>query len=204
MGSVIGKGGVKIKEIQEASGARLQASDQMLPASTERILSVSGVADAIHIAVYYIGTVLLEHPTLSSAHQQYRPMQPGFYPPPSPTSVADYSRLPAGGGGSGGAAPAGPAAVAAMRAAAAAAPPTVPTVMPGVTQTQQVFIPNDLVGAIIGKGGAKINEIRSHSQCQIKISDPVDASASGGHQERVRFSFRVAYTSADGLHDCSW
>ena len=35
MGSVIGKGGSKIKEIQEASGARLQASEAMLPGSTE-------------------------------------------------------------------------------------------------------------------------------------------------------------------------
>jgi heterogeneous nuclear rnp K-like protein 2 len=80
----IGKGGSKIKEIQEASGARLNASEQMLPGSTEvsrlklstlavqhteprnqylsqRILSVSGVADAVHIAVYYIGTILLEY-----------------------------------------------------------------------------------------------------------------------------------------------
>jgi heterogeneous nuclear rnp K-like protein 2 len=35
MGSVIGKGGSKIKEIQEASGAKLNASEGMLPGSTE-------------------------------------------------------------------------------------------------------------------------------------------------------------------------
>lgn len=35
MGSVIGKAGSKIKEIQEASGARLQASSEMLRGSTE-------------------------------------------------------------------------------------------------------------------------------------------------------------------------
>jgi heterogeneous nuclear rnp K-like protein len=35
MGSVIGKQGSKIKEIQEASGARLNASEGMLPGSTE-------------------------------------------------------------------------------------------------------------------------------------------------------------------------
>jgi poly(rC)-binding protein 2/3/4 len=39
MGSVIGKGGSKIKEIQEASGARLNASEGMLPGSTEVRLS---------------------------------------------------------------------------------------------------------------------------------------------------------------------
>lgn len=40
MGSVIGKGGTKIKEIQEASGARLNASETMLPGSTEVRLPV--------------------------------------------------------------------------------------------------------------------------------------------------------------------
>jgi heterogeneous nuclear rnp K-like protein len=40
MGSVIGKAGAKIKEIQEASGARLNASEGMLPGSTEVRLSV--------------------------------------------------------------------------------------------------------------------------------------------------------------------
>lgn len=35
MGSIIGKQGAKIKEIQDASGARLNASEGMLPGSTE-------------------------------------------------------------------------------------------------------------------------------------------------------------------------
>ena len=41
MGSVIGKGGSKIKEIQDASGARLNASEGMLPGSTEVCSSAS-------------------------------------------------------------------------------------------------------------------------------------------------------------------
>lgn len=39
-------------------------------------------------------------------------------------------------------------------------------------QTQQIYIPNDLVGCIIGKGGSKINEIRHMSASQIKIMEP--------------------------------
>ena len=39
MGSIIGKQGSKIKEIQDASGARLNASEGMLPGSTEACLS---------------------------------------------------------------------------------------------------------------------------------------------------------------------
>lgn len=43
---------------------------------------------------------------------------------------------------------------------------------PAQLQTQQIFIPNDLVGCIIGKGGSKINEIRHMSASQIKIMEP--------------------------------
>lgn len=58
MGFIIGRSGARIKEIQEASGAKLSTSDYLLPNSTERLLSIDGVADAIHIAVYHIGTIL--------------------------------------------------------------------------------------------------------------------------------------------------
>lgn len=155
MGSVIGKAGAKIKEIQEASGARLQASEAMLPGSTERVLSVSGVADAIHIAVYYIGTVLLEHPT-NTANTSYRPGAPEFGSRPP----ADRSGPPRSGGGMG------------------------PAVGPGA-QSQAIFIPNELVGSIIGKGGAKINEVRQVSACQIKINEPGEPAPGGGPNERV-------------------
>jgi hypothetical protein len=39
-----------------------------------------------------------------------------------------------------------------------------------------LVIPNDMVGAIIGKGGAKINEIRQLSGSVIKINEPTDNS----------------------------
>lgn len=42
MGSVIGKQGSKIKEIQDASGARLNASEGMLPGSTEVRRPIAG------------------------------------------------------------------------------------------------------------------------------------------------------------------
>lgn len=60
IGAIIGKGGARIREIQEASGARLNASDACLPLSSERSLVVLGVADAIHIATYYVGSTLFE------------------------------------------------------------------------------------------------------------------------------------------------
>ncbi|KAK4688122.1 heterogeneous nuclear rnp K-like protein, partial [Tremellales sp. Uapishka_1] len=168
MGSVIGKGGSKIKEIQEASGARLNASEAMLPGSTEvrfwlttlpladllfqRVLSVSGVADAVHIAVYYIGTILLEYQERNPGTGTGSYRQQGA--PSSRSGGSSYSS--AGGAGAG----------APMSAA------------PGM-QTQQIFIPNALVGSIIGKAGSKINEIRSQSQCQIRVTEPGTAATPG-------------------------
>ncbi|KAK9433626.1 hypothetical protein V1505DRAFT_361657 [Lipomyces doorenjongii] len=48
--------------------------------------------------------------------------------------------------------------------------------LPGQPMTQQIYIPNDMVGAIIGKGGMKINEIRQLSGSNIKINEPQDNS----------------------------
>lgn len=55
-------------------------------------------------------------------------------------------------------------------------------------QTQQIYIPNGLVGCIIGKGGSKINEIRHMSASQIKIMEPgaaADGAPGGTEGERL-------------------
>lgn len=61
IGFIIGKLGLKFREIEENSAAKLKAAETPLPYSTDRVLSVMGVGDAIHIAVYYISQVILEH-----------------------------------------------------------------------------------------------------------------------------------------------
>jgi len=198
MGSVIGKGGAKIKEIQEASGAKLQASEAMLTGSTERILSVSGVADAVHIAVYYIGTILQEGQDRQTNNIPYRPAA-SAYPPAGgsyPPAASRYTAPGAGssyypGGGPGGPPQASYGNYGSMPAQGMGAsapgymPPAVPAAGP-VQQTQQIYIPNDLVGNIIGKGGQKINEIRQLSACNIKIMDEADSQGPGARPgERV-------------------
>ncbi|XP_053246343.1 serine/Arginine-related protein 53 isoform X1 [Podarcis raffonei] len=44
------------------------------------------------------------------------------------------------------------------------------------TISHELTIPNDLIGCIIGRQGAKINEIRQMSGAQIKIANPVEGS----------------------------
>jgi heterogeneous nuclear rnp K-like protein 2 len=59
MGSIIGKSGATIKQIQDASGARMVASKEMLPQSTERVVEIQGNVEAIKQAVHQIGECLL-------------------------------------------------------------------------------------------------------------------------------------------------
>ncbi|TGO27867.1 hypothetical protein BPAE_0035g00100 [Botrytis paeoniae] len=235
IGSIIGKGGVRIKEIQEASGARLNASDSYLPLSTERSLVVLGVADAVHIATYYVGSTLFEQLTerfggpAASAYASRSGGPAGVVP--GGMQVVPYVPQPAGGnyghpdnhrrsdrgshhtpgnsyaqpygqgqaphqqpaaaahygghaspavGGYGGVGPQQPQqaghAVPQPHGATGPQGQPMPGAIPGQPLTQQIFIPNDMVGAIIGKGGAKINEIRQLSGSVIKINEPQDNS----------------------------
>lgn len=171
MGSVIGRQGSKIKEIQEASGARLNAGEAMLPGSTERVLSITGVADAVHIAMYYVGSILIEHQDRNVNNLAYRPTSPSHSLNVTPTfpstSFGSPSITSSPGMGS-------PFAY----GTDSPVPGTVP-LAPGY-QTQQIFIPNDLVGCIIGKGGQNINEIRQLSASHIKIMERTAGMAAGG------------------------
>jgi heterogeneous nuclear rnp K-like protein 2 len=235
IGSIIGKQGVRIREIQEASGARLNASESCLPLSTERSLVVLGVADAVHIATYYVGSTLVEQltdrfggpaasnyaarhggpqgavpggmqvvpyvpqhtggqvgqPDSNRRHNGPPPRGPPVpygapamhgqppYPPQAAAPVhygggAGSPRAPYAGAGPHQAQPYGHTAP--QPGASHAGPPQQPVqgMVPGQPITQQIFIPNDMVGAIIGKGGAKINEIRQLSGSVIKINEPQD------------------------------
>ncbi|KAI9344536.1 hypothetical protein DFJ73DRAFT_626806 [Zopfochytrium polystomum] len=153
MGSVIGRHGIKIKEIQELSGSRITASEELLPNSTERVVTVTGVIDAIHIASYHLGLVLLDHPERTTGLLYYKPI-------PEPSSS---SRPPSS---------------AASSVHSSAAESTHTTTLPpssasagDASKPKHVFIPNALVGAVIGKGGSRISEIRQASGCYIKIGE---------------------------------
>ncbi|XP_073722065.1 poly(rC)-binding protein 4-like [Misgurnus anguillicaudatus] len=45
------------------------------------------------------------------------------------------------------------------------------------TASQELLIPNDLIGSIIGRQGTKINEIRQVSGAQIKIGSQLDSTS---------------------------
>ncbi|XP_078727291.1 poly(rC)-binding protein 3-like [Lampetra fluviatilis] len=74
-GSLIGKGGSKIKEIRESTGAQVQVAGDMLPNSTERAVTVSGAPEAIIQCVKQICVIMLESPP-KGATIPYRPKPP--------------------------------------------------------------------------------------------------------------------------------
>ncbi|KAJ1499012.1 hypothetical protein HMI56_004635, partial [Coelomomyces lativittatus] len=73
MGGVIGKGGQRIKEIQEESNARLVATSNTLPLSGDRVLEMLGVPDAIHIATYHMLMTVKDQSDRPCHDRPYRP-----------------------------------------------------------------------------------------------------------------------------------
>ncbi|XP_029103755.1 poly(rC)-binding protein 4 isoform X2 [Scleropages formosus] len=175
-GSLIGKGGSKIKEIRESTGAQVQVAGDLLPNSTERGVTISGTHEAIIQCVKLICTVILESPP-KGATIPYRPS-------PSPGAVLlsgsqaytlqnqfgiPHSEL---------------AKLHQLSIQQGLAPIAQPTtaVLPGIesnsqTTSQELLIPNDLIGSIIGRQGTKINEIRQVSGAQIKIGSQLDSTS---------------------------
>uniref|UniRef100_A0A3B3TNR8 Poly(rC) binding protein 2 n=1 Tax=Poecilia latipinna TaxID=48699 RepID=A0A3B3TNR8_9TELE len=165
-GSLIGKGGCKIKEIRESAGAQVQVAGDMLPNSTERAITIAGTPQSIIECVKQICVVMLESPP-KGVTIPYRPKPSG-----SPVIFAggqltklhqlamQQSPFPIAHGNQGFQ---GRWISSGMDASAQ-------------TGSHELTIPNDLIGCIIGRQGAKINEIRQMSGAQIKIANPVEGS----------------------------
>ncbi|NXK94500.1 PCBP4 protein, partial [Formicarius rufipectus] len=153
-GSLIGKAGSKIREIRESTGAQVQVAGDLLPNSTERAVTVSGVPDTIIHCVRQIS---------------------GAYVPSSLPLPRDPPGLSSGlltvlawvwGGGM------------------EPAPPllTSLSLSPGLdassqSSSQEFLVPNDLIGCIIGRHGSKISEIRQMSGAHIKIGNQIEGSS---------------------------
>ncbi|XP_045210011.1 poly(rC)-binding protein 3-like isoform X6 [Mercenaria mercenaria] len=189
-GSLIGKGGIKIKEIRESTGASIQVASEMLPNSTERAVTVSGTAEAVTACIKVVCNIMLESPP-KGATIPYRPkpaVPPVVYaggqafviqspqmPVPPPAELNKLNQMSLG-------QPVPmlpPTAYLPVSAAPGYAPipfqqrhiQNGPIPTPNGQQTHEMNIPNDLIGCIIGRGGQKINEIRQISGANIKISN---------------------------------
>ena len=140
-GSLIGKGGSKIKDIRESTGASIQVAGETLPNSTERAVTISGLPEAITLCIEEICNIILESPP-KGPFVPYKPHtlpNQAYQPRPTLPYQTPYTA-------------------------------TFNTAAQPTTTTQHMRIPNDLIGCVIGRKGSKIHEIRVSSGAMIKIA----------------------------------
>ncbi len=207
-GSLIGKGGSKIKEIREVTGASIQVASEMLPNSTERAVTIGGGKEAITQAIYHVCVVMLESPPKGT---------PVPYTPKGGLMAAMGGGGGRGGGGRGAPGPQDSplASLLGLGAGGASTLAALATLAGSQinrdrrdsdrdnsgggggggggggegsnSQTFEMSIANDMIGCIIGKGGSKIAEIRQISGAMIRISKSDEGGSSSGEdssQER--------------------
>lgn len=179
-GAIIGKAGATIKETQQDCGVRIQISNDPLPNSTDKAVTITGTPAQLKGAMQRILDQLRDNP-LRPGTKEYQ------YIPGAPLLAAMN-----------------------MSALAAALPGLPPSVHPlyaqtlsglgaqhplfahtqaavsglggislaGPTTTQKIAIPTVTAGCVIGKMGSTIRDIRMQSQTSISIADP-DPSTPG-------------------------
>jgi len=194
MGTIIGRGGLKIKHIQDVSGSRMVASKEMLPQSTERIVEIQGSVESIVSAIWEVGKCCVDDWERGVGTVLYNPAV----------------RLAAPGGAvvvtNGGAGTSSSSYNTSFRRSSnenrqgypfrtgngadfAAQSTDSEPVDPSQIRTQNISIPADMVGCIIGRGGSKISEIRAKSGSKISI-------AKGPHDESGERMFTIVGSPA--------
>ncbi|MCJ1469652.1 RNA binding protein, heterogenous nuclear RNP-K like protein [Pseudocyphellaria aurata] len=180
MGTIIGRQGLKIKHIQDVSGVRMVAQKEMLPQSTERIVEVQGTPEGIQKAAWEIGKCLVDDWQRGTGTVLYNPAvraEVGRGAPLNNNGGAprlyqghpnrSYNRT---GNGADFSDHAGGSYNRRSNSDAANRGPLTTTEDGEEIQTQNISIPSDMVGCIIGRGGSKISEIRKSSGARISIA----------------------------------
>jgi heterogeneous nuclear rnp K-like protein 2 len=188
MGTIIGRQGLKIKQIQDSSGVRMVAQKEMLPQSTERIVEVQGTPEGIEKAVWEIGKCLIDDAERGYGTVPYNPavrVQTGNGPVSSNGGGNGGNGTSAGNGGDrGDRGDRGMSrpfhrtghgtdfndAPTSYNNRVSRPPPPTHTEDGEEIVTQNISIPADMVGCIIGRGGMKISEIRKSSGARISIA----------------------------------
>jgi len=195
IGAMIGKGGAKVNAIRQSSGAQIKISEKPLADSTEKSVTIVGSSKAIASALQQICSHLNEEvdkvataPYVPKPADMYGDGGGGGYDDyygPGPRRGEGRKRKWGpeddyyGGGGGGRPYPddfrrpfqGGPGGYGPPRG-----PPMPPPGPPAPSQTLVVPVPNYIMGTVIGRGGASINEIRDRSGATIKIA-PLEAGA---------------------------
>uniref|UniRef100_H3CTZ1 Poly(rC) binding protein 3 n=1 Tax=Tetraodon nigroviridis TaxID=99883 RepID=H3CTZ1_TETNG len=199
-GSLIGKGGSKIKEMRESTAGPVHVAGDMLPTEAEIEVGLRMTWDSFCKCVKSVTAVSMHSPP-KGATIPYRPKPAstpvifsggqaytiqGPYAIPHPDQLTKLHQLamqqtpftPLGQ-----TTPAFPGTLFLLHSGqnqtsflvAFVSDPGLDATPPA--STHELTIPNDLIGCIIGRQGTKINEIRQMSGAQIKIANAMEGSS---------------------------
>jgi len=152
IGSILGKGGERIKEIREATNAKVKVYEECLPCSNERVIAIGGEENKqVLVALSTILNIIKDIPQRSRA-RYYDPSNKGgdgsgFGGRDSYHSDRDRDSSP----------------------------------FTQLHTVMNITAPNDICGAIIGKGGSRVREVRHTSGATITFSE----SEKDGDGDRV-------------------
>lgn len=176
MGTIIGRQGTNIKFIQDVSGVRMIAQKEMLPQSTERIVEVQGDHDSIQQAVWEISKCLINDWQRGTGTVLYDPVvrtQNGSntgYGYSNGRSDYNSARVTRTGNGADFSDDAPRNFNRRSNSDAGQRGPPTHDENGEELLTQNISIPSDMVGCIIGRAGSKISEIRKTSGARISIA----------------------------------
>jgi len=204
-GAIIGKGGENIKDMRSTSGADINFNADPLPGSSEREMSIRGKREQVTKCIFKIVSILLENPATDRDIRLYKPdnrdrdrerdrdrmmrgdrlgdrlgggsSYGGGYARDRRSRRDDTPPRGMMGHGHGGSSSAFNVLMDFARAHSSS--------RPGREAKYEMFISNDQVGAVIGKRGSKIIEIRNLSGAKINICETNERSGSDPSRERV-------------------
>lgn len=155
-GAIIGRGGEIVRAMQTETGARVSLSTDVVGASTEKTVTVTGNLDQIQEVLTRIFTQLRDNPVRPGTSSN--PYVPGVVAqqfPPSPYGAAPFAMAQSPYG---------------MPPQSYGMPPQMAPANMGPTKTEKIVIPTVCAGTVIGKQGSIIREIKNQSGTVISVA----------------------------------
>lgn len=144
IGTLIGKGGERIRAIQEDNDIKMVASKEFLDNSNERSIELQGTFNNLRNALYEISKYLLRDYQGTSSITFYHPSSP-LEPRFNRNNVSNVNN---------------------MNNINREDPRII-----GKEIIKKISFPNEYIGALIGKRGSRIQEIRNQSHCAVAIEN---------------------------------
>lgn len=148
IGTLIGKGGIRIKSIQETNNIKMVASKDFMENSNERLIELQGTSTNLKNALDEISRYLLTDYQSTVPTNYYIPCAPLENPKFNPNYINGRRNYH----------------------------PTTQSLIDsrnnsGKEIIKKISFPNEYIGALIGKRGSRIQEIRVLSQCAVAIEN---------------------------------